>query len=99
MNNLLGMNLTDEQKKWIKDLSSLFYSPSKIAIITGIDKDVMKNGMMDTDSEIYKCYYSGQFESEAKLRKSILKLATAGSSPGQTIAIKMLDECRREETR
>jgi hypothetical protein len=38
----------------------------------------------------------GSLASEALLRKSIMALANAGSSPAQTIAIKMLESFKRK---
>lgn len=72
----------------VKAAAALFYSPVQVGVMVGIDADDIEIMMNDTSSEFYKAYYSGYYSADIKLRNSIMKLATAGSSPAQAMMMK-----------
>lgn len=74
----------------IKSLAALFFTPKEIMQVLEIDSLVMKDEMEDETSSIYRAFYTGRLQSEAELRKSIVKLAKSGSSPAQTMSMDLL---------
>lgn len=80
--------LNDEQIKEIEELASCFFTIDEIKEITGIEEPCR---------EFKKAMRKGHLQSEYKLRKSIIELAHDGSSPAQTLAVKMLDSLKRKD--
>ena len=80
--------LSDEQFKEIEELASCFFTQEEIQEVTGI-QEVCK--------DFKKAMRKGHLQSEYKLRKSIIDLAHDGSSPAQTLAVKMLEALKRKE--
>ena len=76
----------------VKVLGSLNYTPKEIAVIMELDYDDVSQAMEDKNSEFYRHYMGGFYETDIKVRKSIFKLAEAGSSPAQTLAIKIIEQ-------
>lgn len=80
--------LSDEQLKEIEDLAACFFTQEEIQEITGIE---------EASKEFKKAMRKGHLLSEYRLRKSIIDLASDGSSPAQTLAVKMLESLKRKE--
>ena len=95
----LVMDLNEEQLKRIRELAELFFSPKDICEILMLDLNECRQYFRTTEHPIERAYKSGHMESTARLRKSIIKVARAGSSPGQTLAIKLLEQCRIDESK
>ncbi len=93
------MDLNEEQLTRIKELADLFFSPKDICEILMLDYGECRELFQTTSHPIGKAYRAGQLESSARLRKAILKVARAGSSPGQTLAIKLLEQCKMDESK
>ena len=79
--------LTDQDLAQVKNFASLFYTPREIAIILEIDISMFVHGCQEEGSPSFNAFYAGRLLSETELRTSILKLAKAGSSPAQTMAL------------
>lgn len=77
----------EELLKEIEELAECFFSEEDILTILQLP---------ELGPEGRKAIVTGSLRSEAKLRKSIMDLATAGSSPAQNIAIKMLESFKRK---
>jgi len=70
----------------IKELAGLFFSPSEIALMLGLDVSEFTRQFKITGSDIYNAYHGGRLESEMLFRKKVFELAVkAGSSPAQTL--------------
>lgn len=89
--------LTDETK--IRSLTLL--PPSEIAILIRIDADqrdlfceICKN---HTSSDIYTAYHRGRLQTKYELRKTVIKLAKAGSPAAEPLADKYMKEQNIQE--
>lgn len=80
--------LNDEQLEEVRELAGCFFSEEEIKEIMELDR---------TCPEFKKACRTGYLKSEAELRKSIFQLANNGSSPAQTLAIKMIEAHKRKE--
>ena len=78
--------LTEDELKEVENFASLWFSPKEIAVILDKEFDEMK-----ADSSFQRYYDSGKLKSHAEMRKAIKKLALHGSSPAQTLAMKMIE--------
>lgn len=80
--------VSKEQLEEIEALAGCFFTEEEILEITGLEI---------SNNEIQRAIRKGQLKQEAALRKSIIELAVAGSSPAQTLAFKMLESVKRKE--
>lgn len=85
--------LTDEQKQQIEEFAGLFFTPEDITIIMGFDASEF-NGIRFTMDDFRIPYQRGKLLKEAEIRKSILKMAVAGSSPAQIIAKDLIEKSK-----
>jgi hypothetical protein len=86
------MTYHEMQLKEVQEYAALLFSPQKIARIMGFDEKAFAADLADESTEVSKSYDKGRLITEAELRTSILRLAKQGSSPAQTLAIKLRDE-------
>jgi hypothetical protein len=80
--------LNPEEIAEIEELATCFFTEEEICEITGIKEPCR---------EFKKAMRKGHLQSEYKLRKSIIDLAQDGSSPAQSLAVKMLETLKRKE--
>lgn len=80
--------LSEEQITEIQELAGCFFSVEEILKITQIQHQT---------KEFLEAVEIGRLKNEAALRKSIFDLAIAGSSPAQTMALKMMERIKRDE--
>lgn len=90
------MEWTDEQLLELKKFGAAFFSVKKTAICMQLHEKDLADELRNDKSEGYAAYYSGFYESEAKVNKAIIDLAINGSSPAQMQAIKLMDYCQNE---
>lgn len=88
------MTLTNEILLEIEEMAGLFMTPKAISIIVGIDESDFVDELDDADSAIYKHYYRGHYKAEAELRTAVMRLAKQGSSPAQTLALKLWEQSK-----
>lgn len=95
------MKLTDSQLEELEDMSSALLPPIEIAILLGIDSsdrklfcECCKN---HEDSSIYYAYQKGKLKTKYELRKTVVKLAKAGSPAAEPLADKYLIEQLNKE--
>ncbi|WP_428663493.1 hypothetical protein [Runella sp.] len=88
------MTLTNEILLEIEEMAGLFMTPKAISIIVGIEESDFMDELEDEDSAIYKHYYRGHYKSEAELRTAVMRLAKQGSSPAQTLALKLWEQSK-----
>jgi hypothetical protein len=80
----------------IEDLAGLFFTPKKIALMVEISATDMHVAMLNEESDIYIAFQKGRLQKEVDLRRSILKLANAGSSPAQTMSLDIFNKSKAE---
>lgn len=84
--------ISDSDLQEIEAMAGLLVGPEEIALCMGIPKDEFIQAVGDQDNPISKAFYRGSMATEFKLRKNVFKLANQGSSPAQSLAMKMNDE-------
>lgn len=88
------MKISTEQLTEIEEMAGLFMTPKAIAIIVGIDESDFMDELDDSDSDLYRHYYRGHYKAEAELRAAVMRLAKQGSSPAQTLALKLWEQSK-----
>lgn len=82
-------------KNAITRMAAVAYTPKQIAEAIGMPYDEFKAKLVDSDSEENKAFFIGLNSSELKIRESAFQLARNGSSPAQTLAMKLFDDVRK----
>jgi hypothetical protein len=85
--------LTDEELNMVEAMGATGFSPSEIAEVLLLNADDVEKACKDPGDNLYKRYRKGYLEQSLKLRQRIFKDAANGSSPAQTLAKKILDDC------
>jgi hypothetical protein len=85
------MQLTDQELAEVAAHAGLLFSPEDIAIIMGVDIEEFKRDFKLDGSPIRMAYLAAKLKAEAEIRKSIFNLAKAGSSPAQTLLLKLVE--------
>lgn len=88
----MAIELSQEELQEIETMAGLMMPPEDIARCMGIGVADFVNELFVETSPISVAFYRGSMATEIKLRKSIIRLANQGSSPAQTLAIKLRDE-------
>lgn len=90
------MTLSEEVLQQIKEMSSALLPPVEIAILLNIPVDqrdffcdICKN---HHSSPIYTAYHQGRLQTKLSLRKTVIKLAIAGSPAAEPLADKYMKE-------
>lgn len=81
-----------DQLVQVKELAALFFTPREIAIMMEWDAELFTNDCEIMGNPAYESFYAGRLQAEVDLRKGILKMAKAGSSPAQTMAMELLKQ-------
>jgi hypothetical protein len=89
------MELNNAQLEDIEKLAAAAYSPKQVAFMIGVRPTEFEELIKDEDSDAAIAYFKGLYTSEYSIRESTLTLARNGSSPAQTLALKLFDENRR----
>src|SRR3954447_15608677 len=80
----------------ITKLGAAAFTPRQTAFALGlIPKDFIEL-MRDDEHPATLAYYKGFYSSELAIRENAFTLARSGSSPAQTLAIKLFDQTRKE---
>lgn len=88
------MIYTHEICNEIREMASLLFGPEEIAKVLGIEVNELVDSLAVTDHPAARAYAAGMLQTELELRRSILRLAKQGSSPAQTMSLKILDSLR-----
>lgn len=90
------MTLADEVLQKITEMSAALMPPAEIAILIAIPADqrdffcdICKN---HRQSPIYEAYQYGRLQTKLSLRKTVIKLAVAGSPAAEPLADKYMKE-------
>lgn len=90
--------ITTDDLVEITRLAGLFFTPSEIAFMLEFDSSILKAfnspGKGKYNNDIYNSYHGGRLQGEIDLRTGIMKMAKAGSSPAQTMALDLLKASR-----
>ena len=90
------MTLHDDQTiNDVKRIAAAGYTPEQTAFRLGLDAEKFLQALMHEEDPLAIAYFQGLNSVELAVRESVYKLAIAGSSPAQTLAIKILDETRK----
>lgn len=97
----MGIELSDEQLKEVEEMSAALLPPSEIAILINISVEqrdlfceVCKT---HKSSPLYTAYHRGKLKTKYELRKTIVKLAKAGSPAAEPLADKYMQEQNSKE--
>lgn len=86
---LIEINTQDIEE--ISRLAGLFFTPAEIATMLEIEKqNFVEACLCDDGNEFFRAFMGGRLQGEIDLRTGIMKMAKAGSSPAQTMALDML---------
>lgn len=91
------MELTKEQLNEVTEWAMALFSPKEIALIMELDELAFAQAIAAKQGDIYKHYMKGRLISEGKIKKAVINLAESGSSPAQTLALKMIEEIKIDE--
>ena len=87
-------DITPEDLEEIKRLAGMFYTPREISVVTEADPFVFIEACEEEGTPVWQAFQAGRLLCETELRMSIIKLAKAGSSPAQTMALQMLRDSK-----
>ena len=93
------MNYTQEQLLQIEDIAATGYEPKQVAFMLGVSPAEFCELIRDEESEVSIAYFKGLYSSEYAVRKSVMTLAQSGSSPAQTMAMKIFDGTKQRLTK
>lgn len=80
----------------VERLAAAAYTPKQVAFMLGIRPSVVKEWMENEDHDFTVAYYKGFYSSELAVRESTFQLARNGSSPAQTLSIKIFEETKKQ---
>ena len=90
------MELSDETLQQIKEMAAALLPPAEIAILISLPAgersyfcDICRN---HHHSPIYEAYQQGRLQTKVELRKTVIKLAKAGSPAAEPLADKYMKE-------
>ncbi|MGN6477254.1 MAG: hypothetical protein ACTHKV_08510 [Flavipsychrobacter sp.] len=87
------LELNEEELQMVEDMGSTGFSPAEIAEVLEIKKAAFEGAFQNQDDDVYKRYRKGFLLGQIKLRQRIMKDASHGSSPAQTLMKKIYDDC------
>ncbi len=89
------MEWQSELADQITRMAAAAFTPAEIGFALGIDKTTFYTWMQDDDHPASSAFYKGFYSSELTVRESVFQLARSGSSPAQTLAVKLIEETRK----
>ncbi len=97
MNSIIPQTLNEMNEQLlaqVEEMASLMLAKEDIAIILDIPRDDFLHRLLDQDGDTYKRFQTGRMKTIAQVRKSIFELASNGSSPAQTEAMKLIRDAQ-----
>lgn len=83
-----------EELAEVERLSALFFTPREISLMLELDIRQINDQLDQKEGNFYCAFLKGRLQNEVDLRKAILQLAKAGSSPAQTMAMDLLNKSK-----
>lgn len=90
------MQLTDEELQQIEEFAGLLFTPEQIAVLMDLPEADLNTAIRSPGHVAYLAYQKGYLMASATLRRSIIKLASQGSTPAQKMMLDLLQEIKRE---
>lgn len=87
-------DITSEELAEVERLAALYFTPREIALMLQVKFPEILIQFDNEHGEFYDAFQSGRLQSEVDLRKGILQLAKAGSSPAQTMAMDLFNKSK-----
>lgn len=87
-------DITPEELIEIENLSALFFTQREISTMLELDIKEIYEQFDQGAGNFYNAFQKGRLQNEVDLRKAIIQLAKAGSSPAQTMAMDLLNKSR-----
>lgn len=87
-------DLTPEDLAEVENLAGLFFSPREIAVMLELILPEILEQLDNSEGNFYRAFQKGRLQNEVNLRKAIMQLARAGSSPAQTMAMDLLNKSK-----
>ena len=88
--------MTDEQIALLREYSEALLPPAEIAVLLGIPADKRKTFVFNCKSTPgtveYETFQTGRLTTKLSLRKTVVKLAIAGSPAAEPLADKFITE-------
>jgi hypothetical protein len=91
------MEQNDTMLSDLETYASLMFSKNEIAVIMEVDPRDLSELIDDSQSPAGKAFQRGRLKREAELRKGIFDLAQNGSSPAQTLALKLVENAKADD--
>lgn len=88
------MKLTKEQLTELEHFAGVFFSLQEMAIVMELDGEALKLEYEKAESVIHQTIQRGRLKQDAELRKIIFTLAKGGSSPAQSLALKIIQDAK-----
>lgn len=85
--------MTEEQLNMIEQMAGLGFPIAEIAEAIEVDPDSLATEFLTKESISRKRYRKGYLLAQVKLRQRIFTDAGHGSSPAQTLAKNIMDQC------
>jgi hypothetical protein len=89
------MEWTEDLLKEVTRLGAAAYTPKQTAFALGLSPAQFIICMQDEEHPACIAYYNGFYSSELAIREGVFQLARSGSSPAQTLSLKIFDETRK----
>ncbi len=90
------MEWNDDILNEVKRMGAAAYTPRQTAFALGMPPKEFVDLMRDDEHPATIAYYQGLYSSELAIRENAFTLARSGSSPAQTLALKIFDETRKQ---
>ncbi len=91
------MELNEALLSDMETYASLMFTKGEIALIMEVDPRDLSELIDDPQSPAGKAFQRGRLKREAELRKGIFDLAQNGSSPAQTLALKLVENAKADD--
>ena len=87
-------DITAEELAEVESLAGLFFSPREISVMLELPLPEILEQIDINAGNFYRAFQKGRLQNEVDLRKAIMQLARAGSSPAQTMAMDLLNKSK-----
>lgn len=88
----MAIELSEKQLAELEQMAGLMLPLEDIAICMGVSLPDLVDQIARENSPASIAFRRGSLTTEIKLRNSIIRLANQGSSPAQTLAMKLQDQ-------
>lgn len=93
----INLNLTADQLVELEELAASLMSKRDIATIMQLDPCAF-NHALEHQQEVSEAYRRGYLRTKAAVRKSVVALASQGSSPAQNMAAAFMNEIENDKS-